>query len=138
MNAYLIDPSARTITPIDIEASGDGAMLRSLYEHMQCTDIEAVYPLNAEGDVLYVDEHGKYHPTDYFLCRLWPHEVLTGRAVWIGVDGKGGNCAPAMPLDYVEAHISWMKLMKGNADELPKPVLDEVMAQIARASDAHK
>lgn len=107
MKAYLIDPKARTVTTIEVDASSDQAMLASLYEHMQCSDLQAVNPLNAERDVIYLDENGKYHPSGSFFCRLWPHDVLTGRAVWIGCDGKGGHRAPAMPLDYVAAHIVW-------------------------------
>jgi hypothetical protein len=107
MHAYLIDPVARAVTVIEVEAKSDDAMLASLYEHMQCTDVEGVFPLNAEADMLYVNEYGKYGPKGFFYCRLWPHDTLTGRAVWIGRDGKGGHRAPAMSLDYVAAHIAW-------------------------------
>ena len=112
MKAYLIDPVARTVTDIEVDETNDHAMLMSLYAHMQCVTLEAVNPLNAGHDVIYLDENGKFHPTGSFFCRLWPHDLLTGRAIWIGCDGKGGNCAPEMSRDYVAAHIVW-------ADEAP-------------------
>jgi hypothetical protein len=107
MKAYLIDPNDQTITAIEVDEKNDMATLASLYAHMQCRYIEAINPLNAERDVIYLDEEGKFHPSGMFFCRLWPYEWLTGRAIWIGCDGEGGNSAPEMPLDYVAAHIVW-------------------------------
>jgi hypothetical protein len=63
--------------------------------------------VNAGHDLIYLDENGKLRPNDYFLCRLWPHETLAGRALWVGCDRKGGNKAPDMTLEYVRAHVSW-------------------------------
>lgn len=106
MHAYLIDPVERTIKRVDVAGEDDDAMLASWYKLMECTDVEAVYPMNAEGDMLLLDEYGKYHPRGHFICRLWPREVLTGRALWIGRDGEE-QAPPKCSLEYVQGHIAW-------------------------------
>ena len=102
----MIDPVERTIKPVEIAGETDAAMLDSWYEHMQCTDVQAVYPMNAEGDMLLLDEYGRDHPQGRFICRLWPYCVLTGRALWIGCDGEE-QAAPKCSLEYVQGHIAW-------------------------------
>lgn len=107
MKAYLIDPEAREVSEVEVDDDNDMKMLHSIYKLMRCTAIEAVNPLNAGHDIIYLDENGKLKPNIYWLCRLWPYEGLAGRGLWIGCNGKGGNRAPDMKLDYVQAHIVW-------------------------------
>jgi hypothetical protein len=108
-HAYLIDPFAcevRHVELVDDPDSDEG--LHAIYALLDCAIIEAVVPESAGTDVLYVDEEGKAkeHACGFF-CRLWPYEVLLGKALWIGSTVEGDTCAPSMPISYVRDHIIW-------------------------------
>jgi hypothetical protein len=109
MFAYLIDPFARNVTRVERTAErGTRAELDELYTLLDCDTVEAIRPHNADSDMLYVDENGKMRdPLAFFLCRLWPHEPLTGRALWVGTTPEGDDADPACTLEYVRAHIVW-------------------------------
>ena len=64
--------------------------------------------LTGKEDMLGRDEEGKAkeHACGFF-CRLWPYEVLLGKALWIGSTVEGDTCAPSMPISYVRDHIIW-------------------------------
>ncbi|WP_233854148.1 DUF3846 domain-containing protein [Paraburkholderia sp. HD33-4] len=110
-HAWLVDPFARTVTHVTLHSAvSSPEELHEIYALLDCTTIEAVNPVNAGGDLLFVDEDGKYRkPSEqaFFLCRLWPHEPLTGRALWVGRNDEGDIASPVSALDYVRAHIVW-------------------------------
>lgn len=104
MKAYLIDPFKRSIMEV-----GTDAELQSIYDLLQVDMIEAVRPMNAQADIIYIDEEGKLKEGQaMFFCRLFPHDILMGRGLWIGTDEDGGNASAEMPLSYVKAHIVWV------------------------------
>ena len=105
--AYLIDPEARTVTEVE---RGSLDSLAPVYELLQCQDVEGLYLLNAKGDMLYVDEVGLYKPGNQrFFCRLYPTQVLVGRALWIGSNlREGAETPPRASLKYACDHIVWV------------------------------
>jgi hypothetical protein len=107
MKAYLINPEAREVTEVDVREREGDIDLAHAYELMHCADIEGVRPLNARTDMLLLDEHGKFRPNDYWICRLYPYEALAGRALWVGCDREGVTKPPKMPLEYVIGHVAW-------------------------------
>lgn len=108
--AYLIDPTERTVTPVKLDAPVDTSEeLYEIYRLLQCDCIEAVRPVNADGDIIYIDEEGKINGKEdqqFFMCRLWPYDPLAGRGLWIGTNGPS-NADPKMSLEYVQDHIVW-------------------------------
>jgi hypothetical protein len=104
MKAYLIDPAKRSILEV-----GTDAELQSIYDLLGVDIIEAVRPVNVQGDIIYIDEEGKLKDDQpMFFCRLWPHDILMGKGLWIGTDEEGNNASAEMPLAYVKAHIVWV------------------------------
>lgn len=108
-HAYVIDPFAcqvRRVELVDDPDTDEG--LNAIYALLDCGIVEAVVPESAGTDVMYVDEEGKAkNITCGFFCRLWPHDVILGKALWIGSTLDGDTCAPAMTIDYVRQHIIW-------------------------------
>jgi hypothetical protein len=107
MIGYLIDPYERKVTEVELAVMEDGDVdIHALYEYMNCQMIEAINPTNAKGDIIYLDEEGRLKPNVGWFCRLWPHEVLMGKAIWIGRNGER-NASPKSTREYVASHIAW-------------------------------
>lgn len=108
--AYLIDPFERAVRAVTLmSAPGSFDELHAMYALLDCEDLEAVRPYNAGNDALYMDERGKIKgkAQQYFLCRLWPNDVIAGKALWCGVTPDGNNTDPEVTIDYVRDHIVW-------------------------------
>jgi len=111
--AYLIDPFACEVRHVELASEASTFdELHEIYALLDCGIIEAVAPLNAGTDMMYLDEEGKCKRPPLargFLCRLWPHDVIVGKALWIGSTAEGDNCTPQMTIDYVREHVVWMR-----------------------------
>lgn len=82
MQGYLIDPAARTITPIQY-----GGDYREISRFIGCDYFTAVHL--DEGDTLYLDDEGLMKgPTHFFKVQGYP-EPLAGKAVLLGSDDEG-------------------------------------------------
>ncbi|MGF6981402.1 hypothetical protein QFZ99_000878 [Paraburkholderia atlantica] len=110
MYAYLIDPFARTVTQVGrIKTQSGENRLREIYTLIDCECITAVGPENAEGDIFYVDDEGQFREDQaWFFCRLFPHQPLAGKALWVGTTDHGNDRDPRSTLDYVRAHVIWL------------------------------
>lgn len=103
MRALLIDPFNRLVREVETDGSPD-----HLYALMDCAYIETVCPEDVSGDVLLLDEEGKaVNGQAFFICHLWPHDALAGKAVWIGRDGSEFADAVKSRED-IEDEISWL------------------------------
>lgn len=103
MKAYLIDPFAKAVSEVET----DGTMA-SAYALMDCTYVESVRPENEFGDLLLLDEEGKARNDQrFFICHLWPHDALAGKALWIGSDGEE-FATPRTRRDVVLSNVSWL------------------------------
>jgi hypothetical protein len=112
--AYLIDPFARGVRRVEL-ASEPSTFdeLHEIYALLDCEVIESAHPYNAGRDLMYIDENGKIngHAQEFFVCRLWPHDAIAGKALWIGATPDGNNTDPEMTIDYVRDHIVWSYLL---------------------------
>jgi len=83
--AMLIDPVARTFTPV--EYHGD---FREIYTHLNCEAFDVAYATIDGHDVdIYVDDEGLYNPTHFFIGDGFP-SPLAGRGLVFGrVDDEG-------------------------------------------------
>lgn len=112
--AYLIDPFKREVRAVALHARpGTHDELHEIYALLECDYIEAINPSNAGADVIYLDENGKIKSRavgtaqQFFGCLLWPHDVLAGKALWIGSLPDGNNTDPECDIGYVRDHIIW-------------------------------
>jgi hypothetical protein len=109
MKAYLIDPWTRTVTEVQrADAPTGNEALHEIYSLIDCDTITAVRPHNAGTDAIYVDDEGLFKDEQkFFLCRLWPHEALAGKGLWVGTTPEGDDASPSVTRRYVEDHIVW-------------------------------
>jgi hypothetical protein len=108
--AYLIDPFAREVHAVELKSRpSTHEELHEIYALIECSALESVHPYDVDGDLIYIDEDGKINGKEqaYFMCRLWPHDALAGRALWIGSTSGGDNADPTSALEYVRDHIVW-------------------------------
>jgi hypothetical protein len=110
MYAYLIDPFARTVTQVErIKTTSGEKRLHEVYALTDCQCITAVGPENSNGDVFYIDDEGQMREDQaWFFCRLFPHQALAGKALWVGTTSRGEDRDPSSTLEYVRAHIVWL------------------------------
>jgi hypothetical protein len=110
MYAYLIDPFTRTVTQVERLSTTSGEKrLNEIYSLIDCQTITAVGPENSDGDIMYVDDEGQLRDEQaYFFCRLFPHQPLAGKALWVGTTSRGEDRDPSKALDYVQAHVVWL------------------------------
>jgi hypothetical protein len=103
MRAYLIDPFAKKVTTVETDGT-----LETIYSLVDCHYVEAVRPEDARGDLLLIDEEGKLREGQaHFICHLWPHDSLAGKALWIGSDGEE-FAEPRLTMEQVTDNVSWL------------------------------
>lgn len=102
MNAYLIDPFARTITTV--EYSGDYKQIYDLIG-ADCFDLARI---NREGDAIFVDDEGLIRDTEqaFFLHADYPNP-LAGKGLVLGSDSEGESVAPHTTLDELKQKVSF-------------------------------
>lgn len=93
MQALLIDPKARTITPV--EYTGD---YKEINAHIEADlfDVVRLYP---NGDGAFVDDEGLLKDPEYFWAHRNYPQPLAGRGLLLGVDAEGESIAPGTDLD---------------------------------------
>lgn len=109
MQAYLIDPFAKTVTTV--EYHGD---FHEIYQHIGCSAFDAA-AFNDAGDAVFIDDEGLLKPRDqqaYFLIDCPNHgddicRGLAGKGLVLGVDANGDSIEPTASLDEVAAMVSF-------------------------------
>ena len=100
--AYLIDPAARTITPVEYTGH-----YTNIYTHIgaDCFDCARVYP---NGDGIFVDDEGLLKPQEhFFLHRNYP-SPLAGKGLMLGVDSEGESIAPMTSIETLREDIRFL------------------------------
>lgn len=102
MNAYLIDPFARTIT--QVEYSGDYKQIYDLID-ADCYDCARI---NREGDAIFVDDEGliREKAQSFFLHEDYPNP-LAGKGLVLGCDAQGESVAPHTTLEELKSKITF-------------------------------
>jgi hypothetical protein len=88
VNAYLIDPQARTVTKVEYTG-----VYTNIYDHIgaDCFDVARVYQ---NGDGIFVDDEGLLkQPEFFFFHRNYP-SPLCGKGLMLGCDEEGESIAP--------------------------------------------
>lgn len=117
MRAYLIDPAAETITPV--EATGRLSGPGGAYAWLGI-DIVDIAAFNAAGDLVLVDDEGLLRPGPLFLFQLTTTgSTLAGRGLVVGPEDADGHfTAPTVTFEAVRAAVRFLGAVSG-ADRPP-------------------
>ena len=91
MQAFLIDPVAKTVTPV--EYSGN---FHDIYKLTDCDTFD-VARLN-HGDGIYIDDDGLFKDNQSFFVHADYPQPLAGKGLVLGVDDQGDSAAPVTTL----------------------------------------
>jgi hypothetical protein len=112
MQAYLIDPSARTVEPVEVEYSDDNPPCAVIGNG--CTDVYAVsLDQTAEDgsptarDVVFVDEDGPVKPGLKSFRVVGTGVALFGRGLVLAGDLDGID-PPVSTIEEVRQRIQWL------------------------------
>jgi hypothetical protein len=107
---YLIDPFVCEVKPVELHGEpGSCDALHYIYALLDCERIESVHLDKAGCALIVVGVPGNVggQAQAFFLCRLWPHNAIAGKALWIGVPPDGHDTDPQKAIDYVRNQIAW-------------------------------
>ena len=106
MNAYLIDPFARTVTAVDY--SGD---FNDIYKLIDCDTFDVARV--GKGEDIFVDDNGLFAPPDnqqFFVFESYP-QPLAGKGLLLGTDGRGETIASSLTIEEVKSRLSWVNVL---------------------------
>lgn len=114
MNAYLIDPEARTISFVETDFS-----LQSIYNLLGCCLISSAAG-QPNGDMLFVDDNVSDDEHEAFRLGSWE---IYSKALVVGTDASGETISPKTPIQVYDAQINWLgvKSFEPNVAVLPFP-----------------
>lgn len=99
---FLIDPAARTLTPVDVDKPRD---------LIGCDRITTAY-FNDASDVVYVDDEGLLKgPTDFFLIEGYP-QPLAGKGVVVGTDAEGNDISPTVSEGWLRDNLDFGHMLQ--------------------------
>lgn len=101
MRGLIIDPKAKTISPVDTDGSLD-----DMYRLMNCDDINSVRV--TRDDMLWVDGEGFLKP-DLPVFRLAGYgHPLAGKGLVLGIDAAGESCSVSPVAEgLLRAKVQW-------------------------------
>jgi hypothetical protein len=88
--AYLIDPVAKTVEPVDFNGTLD-----DIYKFVDARPVSMAYLREEDDGGVYVDDEGllKGDRTDFFVVNGYP-QPLAGKGLWVGpTDDEGEETA---------------------------------------------
>lgn len=125
MNAYLIDPAARTISQVDTDFS-----LQSIYGLLDCNLITSAAG-QPNGDMMFIDDNVSEDEHEAFRFGSWE---IYSKALVVGRGPSGKTVSPKTPIQIYDAQVSWLgiKSFEPNVAVLPFPLseLDNDMAAV--------
>jgi hypothetical protein len=132
MNAYLIDPLTRTVTPLALPDGNVRAELDAIYTAIGCNNVDAVRL--DYGDGIFVDDEGLISGNPdargYFALAGYPNP-LCGRGVCIGSDAEGDSTSPRITLEALTALVLWVDPAEA------RDMLQQSRAAVAATALAH-
>lgn len=106
MKAILIDPTARTVTEIELDF-GNGGSTRELdvvYKAMGCDLVDIVRL--PHGNMLIVDDEGLLKPNHVYRIQGY-HEMLAGKTLLIGDNNNNFQQPPTVTLAEANEMVLW-------------------------------
>jgi hypothetical protein len=109
MQAYLIDPQARTIKPVEY-----GGGIDSIYKLIDADTFDLAR-FNEQGDGIFVDDEGLLHgPVYQFFGVRGYGQPLAGKGLVLGCDEEGNSVSPSVSLDWLKANTFWIERLMPN------------------------
>jgi len=99
MNAYLIDPAARTISQVYTDFS-----LQSIYGLLNCNLITSAAG-QPNGDMMFVDDNVSEDEHEAFRFGSWE---IYSKALVVGTDPSGETVSPKTPIQVYDAQVCWL------------------------------
>lgn len=113
MRVIVIDPKARTVDERDIGAANDEAVNDDVRKiiggWLEMAPFSAGY--DDVRNVMWVDEEGLCHDTNYFFSITWGPQAYAGIGVLTGMElGEEGYemCGCTLPIDIVRSQVSFL------------------------------
>lgn len=102
MKAYLIDPTAQTVSQVEYDGN-----YKSIYKLIDCDTFTTVL-LADDNDAIFVDDEGllKDEPGPFFNLKGYP-QPLAGKGLVLGADNEGESVEPTATLDQIKDMISF-------------------------------
>ena len=100
MQALLIDPAERTVSPVQL----DGGNIDRMQQLIGCETFTAAYLPN--GDTIYVDDEGLFKQTSFFLIEGIT-QPLAGKGLLMGSDDQGNSTEPSVSREWVVDNIDF-------------------------------
>ncbi|MFD2937772.1 hypothetical protein [Spirosoma flavum] len=101
MDAYLIDPAARTISEVNMDFS-----LQSIYSLLGCRLISTVAS-QPNGDLMFVDDNVADDEHEAFRFGSWE---IYSKALVVGSASEGESISPKTPIQFFNAQVYWLRL----------------------------
>ena len=99
MNAYLIDPTTRTISQVETDFS-----LASIYGLLGCSLISSAAG-QPNGDMMFVDDNVSDDEHEAFGFGTWE---IYSKALVVGTDRSGDTISPKNPIELYETQVCWL------------------------------
>jgi len=114
MQAYLIDPVAKEIRPVDFD--GDYKSICRLIDCRTFTVVE-IEGTGDPADIVFVDDEGLLNdPHFFFMLDSYP-QPLAGFGLVLGTDDDGESVSPRITLEELTRRVSYRQLrVKGFRD----------------------
>ena len=101
MKAYLIDPTAQTVEPVEYDGN-----FKSIYKFIECDTFDCVR-FNEHGDGVFIDDEGLISGKEqrFFQIKGYP-QPLAGKGFVLGCDTNTGESAePHVSLEWLRENV---------------------------------
>ena len=102
MKAYLIDPTARTITEVNYYGN-----YQSINRFIDASLFDCVRIPNSR-DAIFVDDEGLYNSSDFWFMPAASPCPLAGKGLMLGTDAAGESIEPAMPIEILQQLVHFI------------------------------
>ena len=99
MDAYLIDPTTRTISQVETDFS-----LPSIYGLLGCSLISSAAG-QPNGDMMFVDDNVSDDEHEAFGFGTWE---IYSKALVVGTDRSGDTISPKNPIELYQNQVFWL------------------------------
>jgi hypothetical protein len=112
MIAFLIDPFAQTVNPVEYDGN-----YKSIYGFIDAHAFDLAR-FNNKGDAVFVDDEGLINGQEqkFFSVRGY-HSPLAGKGLVLGCDlSTGDSCAPSVSLEWMRENVVFVMPVSINGE----------------------
>lgn len=111
LDAFLIDPVSKTVTPVKVQADDRENLLYEYYRLIGCNLIDYVdcSCFGAPDDGFFIDDEGLLVPNDLFTWDGIDYQSFAGKALFVGTDEQGLTASPKLTLKQLCAKVGFVE-----------------------------